>query len=249
MSEFDHDRSAALQRAREAGIAGIVAIGYDLPSSAQAVAMAEREPDVAACVAIHPHHAGHATPEAMQALADLASSPRVVGVGETGLDFYRTATPPDLQETAFRRHVALARALGVPLVVHDRDAHAETMRLLRDEANGVPAIILHCFSGDAAMAAEASSRGYYLGIGGPVTYRSATALRAALRSARLDRLLLETDAPYLPPEPHRGRRNEPAYLPLVAAALSTLTGLAPRDLAARTTENAQRAFGALRTSA
>jgi TatD DNase family protein len=245
MPEFDHDRDAALRRAREAGIVGIVAIGYDLASSAQAVALAERVPDVAACVAIHPHHADQATPAAMQALAELAASPRVVGIGETGLDFYRTAAPPDRQAMAFRRHVALAKALGLPLVVHDRDAHAETMRLLQDEADGLPAVVLHCFSGDAAMAGEASSRGYYLGIGGPVTYRSAAPLRAALRSARLDRLLLETDAPYLPPEPHRGRRNEPAHLPLIAAAVSGVTGLPPGELAARTTENAARAFGPL----
>ncbi len=131
------------------------------------------------------------------------------------------------------------------MVVHDRDAHAETMRLLLEEARELT-VILHCFSGDAAMAAEASSRGYYLGIGGPVTYRSGGPLRAALQAARLDRLLLETDAPYLPPEPHRGRRNESAYLPVIAQALARLLGIGEGELGLRTTENAERAFGPLR---
>jgi TatD DNase family protein len=244
MPEFDPDREAMLDRARRAGVGRILAIGYDLVSSAQAVALAEREPQVLACVAIHPHHAADATPEAMRRLAELAASRRVVGVGETGLDYYRNLAPPALQEIAFRRHLALARDLGLCVVVHDREAHGDTMRVLREEAPGLAAVILHCFSGDAAMAAEAGSRGYYLGIGGPVTYPSAGALRAAAGAARLDRLLLETDAPYLPPAPHRGRRNEPAYLPLIAAALAALRDAPAQEVAARCAENAARAFAA-----
>lgn len=246
MPEFDADRDAMLDRARAAGVAAVVAIGYDLASSRQAVELAERASDVFACVAIHPHHAGDATPAAMDELRRLAVAPRVLGIGETGLDFYRDLAPREAQERAFRLHLALARSLALPVVVHDRDAHAETMRVLGEESGGLPAVILHCFSGDAAMAAEAAARGYYLGVAGPITYRSAAALRAALRAVPLDRLLIETDAPYLPPEPHRGRRNEPAYLPRIAAALAELTGLPPGRLAARTSQNAERAFARMR---
>jgi TatD DNase family protein len=249
MAEFDADREAMLDRARAAGVASIVAIGYDVASSRQAVALAEQAGEVFACVAVHPHHAADATPAAMDELRALAASPRVIGIGETGLDFYRDRSPREAQEHAFRLHLDLARRLGLPVVVHDRDAHAETMRVLGEERAGLPAVILHCFSGDLAMAREAAARGYYLGVAGPVTYRSAGGLRAALGAAPLDRLLLETDAPYLPPEPHRGRRNESAYLPRIAAALAELTGLPPGRLAARTSENAARAFARMRRPA
>ncbi|MFB3817215.1 MAG: TatD family hydrolase [Candidatus Methylomirabilales bacterium] len=249
MPEFDADREAMLDRARAAGVAAVVAIGYDLASSRQAAALAEQAADVFACVAIHPHHAGDATPAAMDELRGLAASPRVLGIGETGLDFYRNRAPRDAQEQAFRLHLALARSLALPVVVHDRDAHADTMRVLGEEAGSLPAVILHCFSGDLAMAAEAAARGYYVGVAGPVTYRSAGPLRAALRAVPLERLLLETDAPYLPPEPHRGRRNESAYLPRIAAALAELTGLPPGRLAAQTSRNAERAFARMRRPA
>jgi TatD DNase family protein len=246
MPEFDADREAMLDRARAAGVAAVVAIGYDLASSRQAVALAERLPDVFACVAIHPHHAADATPAAMDELRGLAASARVLGIGETGLDFYRNLAPRAAQEHTFRLHLTLARSLALPVVVHDRDAHADTMRVLGEERDGLPAVILHCFSGDAAMAAEAAARGYYVGVAGPVTYRSARALRTALRAVPVEGVLLETDAPFLPPEPHRGRRNEPAHLPRIAAALAELTGLEAGALAAQTSENARRAFARLR---
>jgi TatD DNase family protein len=248
MAEFDGDRDAMLARARDAGVSAIVAIGYDVASSRQAVEMAERSADIFACVAIHPNHAGDATADAMQELRALAASPRVVGIGETGLDFYWNRAPQGVQEQVFRLHLALARSLGLPVVVHDRDAHVDTMRLLATEAADLDAVILHAFSGDEAMAVEATARGYYLGVAGPVTYRKADLLRAALRAAPLDRLLLETDAPYLAPHPHRGRRNEPAYLPHTAAALAALTGQQPDALAARTTGNARRVFARIRSA-
>jgi TatD DNase family protein len=242
MADFDGDRSAVLDRARRAGVSALVAVGYDLASSRQAVAMAEAHPDVHACVAIHPHHAAEATPAALEELRGLAGGPRVVAVGETGLDFYRDLAPRELQAAAFRAQLRLARELRLPVVIHDRDAHPEVMELLAEEGDGLPAVVLHCFSGDRAMAEAAWRRGYYTSLAGPLTYKNAHALREIARAAPGDRLLIETDAPYLPPEPFRGRRNEPAYLRRVAETLAGVRGTELAEAARLTTENARRAL-------
>jgi TatD DNase family protein len=229
-----------LARARGAGVRGFVCVGTSLASSRRAIAMAEAHPDVYGAVAIHPHDAADATPEAMVELAGLARHPRVVAIGETGMDFYRNFAPREQQEQAFRAHLTLAADLRLPVIVHNRDAHAEVLRVL---AGAAPAqVIMHCFSGSLEMARACLDRGYYLGLGGPVTYRNA---RRALEVARFvppDRLVLETDAPYLPPEPHRGRRNEPAYLPLIAWAVAHARGVAAGTVAEVTTGNAITAF-------
>ncbi|RPI01699.1 MAG: TatD family deoxyribonuclease, partial [Zetaproteobacteria bacterium] len=180
MPEFDADRPEVLARARASGVTGIVAIGYDLPSSRHAVALADQETDMYACVGIHPHHAADTTDQALAELERLGSHARVVGIGEIGLDYYRNRSPRDVQEMALRAQLRLADALGLPVSVHDRDAHADTMHILADDAGRLPAVVLHCFSGDAAMAAEAWARGYYTAVGGPVTYPNADALRGWL---------------------------------------------------------------------
>lgn len=243
MSEFDADRPEVLARARAAGLVALVAIGYDLPSSRRAVDLTEREPDLYACVAIHPHHAADATADALAELEGIASHPRVVGIGEIGLDYHRNRSPRDAQEAVFRAQLRLAEALRLPVSIHDRDAHADTMRILSEDARRLPAVVLHCFSGDAAMAAEAWRRGYYTAVAGPVTYPSADTLRDWLAGAPRDRILLETDAPYLPPAPHRGKRNEPAYLGLVAARVAALWDAEPDGVADLTARNACRALG------
>ena len=157
--------------------------------------------------------------------------------------FYRNRSPRDAQETAFRAQLHLAEALRLPVSIHDREAHVDTMRILSEDARHLPAVVLHCFSGDGAMAAEAWRHGYYTAVGGPVTYPNAGALRDWLETAPRDRVLLETDAPYLPPSPHRGKRNEPAYLGLVAERLAALWVAEPGRVAEITTRNARRAFG------
>ena len=173
MPEFDPDRPQTLSRARAAGVRSLLVIGYDLPSSREAVFLADREDGVFACVAIHPHHALDATRAALAELAELAAhSSKVVGIGETGLDFYRNRSPREAQEAAFRAHLELASALRLPVAVHDREAHAETMRILAEGAGEIPAVVLHCFSGDRAMASEAWARGYYTAAGGPITSRA-----------------------------------------------------------------------------
>lgn len=242
MPEFDADRPEVLAEARAHGLGAFVVIGYDRASSRQAIALAEREQDVYACVAIHPHHAADATDEALIELERLASHPKVVGIGEIGLDYYRNRAPQEVQETAFRMQVRLAEALQLPVTVHDREAHSDTMRILAEEVCGLPAVVLHCFSGDDAMATEAWRRGYYTAIGGPITYRNADGLRAVFRRAPRDRVLVETDAPYLPPMPHRGKRNDPVYLGLFVERLAALWEVTPGVVAEWTTRNACRAF-------
>jgi TatD DNase family protein len=241
MPEFAPDTPEVLTRAQQAGVTQFVVVGYDLESSRAAVRFAHAHPDVFACVAIHPHHADQADPDTLALLRTLAADPRVVAVGEIGLDYYRNLSPRAAQAAAFRDQLALASAVGLPVVIHDREAHEDTMRTLA-EGPSVPAVILHCFSGDQAMAQAAWARGYYTGIGGPLTYPNAEALRAVFRDAPRDRVLLETDAPYLPPAPHRGRRNEPAYLPLIAGRLAALWQVAPEAVAEQTSANTRRAF-------
>jgi TatD DNase family protein len=243
MSDFDADRSEVLARARGAGVEINIAVGYDLESSRQAISLAEKEQDVFTCIAIHPHHASDATADCLAKLESLASHPRVVGIGEIGLDYYRNRSPRDTQEMAFRTQLQLAASLRLPVAIHDREAHSETMRILNEEAGDLPAVILHCFSGDQDMATEAWRRGYYTAVGGPLTYPNAARLRDLFRNAPRDRVLLETDAPYLPPTPHRGRRNEPAFLCLVADQLANMWGASPTHVAEVTTRNVRRAFG------
>ena len=241
---FASDRDGILARARAAGVQGLLTVGTSLVSSRRAIALAEQHADVHAAVAIHPHVALEATPDALEELAALARHPRVAAIGETGLDFYRNFAPREAQEAAFRAHLALARTLDLPVIIHTRDAHAEVLRIL--EETPPPRAIMHCFSASLEVARICLDRGYYLGLGGPVTYRNA---RGALEIAKFvtpDRLLLETDAPYLPPEPHRGRRNEPSYLPLVAWAIAHARGVAAGTVAELTTANARAAFGLAR---
>ncbi|MDR7481553.1 MAG: TatD family hydrolase [Armatimonadota bacterium] len=238
---FTTDLDAVLARARGAGVCGFVSIGTSVASSRRVVALAARHDDVYAAVAIHPHEAADATPEALAALADLAQHPHVVAVGETGLDWYRDFAPREAQVRALRAHLDLARRAGLPVIIHCREAYSDVLGILAEHPVG--RVIMHCFSGPLDVARVCLDRGYYLGLGGPVTYRNA---RRALEVARYvppDRLLLETDAPYLPPEPHRGRRNEPAYLPLIAWAVAHARGVAPGTVAEITTANARAAFG------
>ncbi len=241
MSDYAEDTADVLARAWTAGVTELVLIGYDVESSGAAVQFADAHAGCYACVAIHPHHADQADAEALAVIERLADHPKVVGIGEIGLDFFRNRSPRPDQEAAFRAQLELASRVGLPVIIHDRDAHQDTMRTLAD-APALASIILHCFSGDQRMAEAAWARGYFTGIGGPLTYPNAQGLRDIFRAAPRDRVLLETDAPYLPPMPHRGERNEPSYLPLVAAQLADLWQLDVDGVAECTTANTRRAF-------
>ena len=239
--EFRSGLSQVIDRARQAGVEYIINIGYDLRSSHRAVELAEKYDCCYAAVGVHPHDAKTLDQEIFKELAALAKNPKVVAVGEMGLDFFRNLSPRDVQLDAFKKQLAWAETLNLPVVVHDRDAHDETMEALKEHPD--LKIVLHCFAGDAEMAKEAKRRGYLLSIGGPVTFKNSKHLPEVLKITGLEGLMLETDCPYLAPEPHRGARNEPAYLPLIAQKVSEiLAPLTLDDVCRVTTVNTKKFF-------
>ena len=240
-AEFDSDRSAVFERALLAGVARMVEVGYDCASSRAAVRLAETDPRIYAVVGIQPHYALEADAAWLDAIRQLAAHPKVLAIGEIGLDYYHDRAPHDLQEQLFRDQLALARELGRPVVIHSRDAQADTVRILGDAARGQPGI-MHSFSGDWAYAAACLDVGFYLSFSGPVTFAKATELHEVARRAPLDRMLTETDSPYLAPHPRRGRRNEPAHARIVAERLAELRELPVAALSAAVWQNACTIF-------
>lgn len=249
LPEVEADLAGMMARAADAGIEAVVVPGIDLASSRKAIELAERWPGVYAAVGVHPHHASSWSPAVRTEMRALARSPRVVAIGETGLDFYRNLAPRSVQVDSFRGQLDLATECALPIIVHSREASDEVYAELEAWAartgsrNGKPVGVLHAFSGDRQNAQRAVSLGFLLGVAGPVTYPKADDLRAVLASVPSDHLVVETDAPYLAPAPHRGRRNEPAYVELVARGLAAALGLDPSDLASRTSGNAAHLFG------
>ena len=241
--DFAEDLDAVLDRARAAGVRGMVTIGTDRETNGAVVDLAKRLPDVWATVGVHPHDAGEATEADFEALERMArEEPRVVGFGEMGLDFFRNLSPPDAQRRAFRRQIDIARRVRKPLVIHCRDAHDETLALLAEERAGETGGVMHCFSGDVAIARRCLDLGLYISLAGPVTYKNARALPDVARFVPEDRLVVETDCPYLPPTPHRGKRNEPAYVALTAEHVARLRGADSEALGDRLTANAASLF-------
>jgi len=239
--DFAGERDAVVGRARAAGIGAMLTIGTRLDQFPAVRAIAETYDDVWCSVGAHPHEAAeHAMTTAAELVA-LTAHPRVVGIGETGLDFHYDHSPRDVQERVFRAHIAASRASGLPLIVHAREADREIARILRDERP--PAGVLHCFSSGRALAEAALDLGFYISISGIITFRKADELRAIVRDVPLARLLVETDAPYLAPVPYRGKRNEPAFVAATAAAAADLKGVAPEEFAVATTQNFFRLFG------
>ncbi|MDQ7820549.1 MAG: TatD family hydrolase [Armatimonadota bacterium] len=238
---FDADRDAVLRRAREAGVRGCVTVGSDVASSRTAVALAERYPDVYAAVAIHPHQAGDAGPDALAHLRALLAHPRVVAVGETGLDYARNEVPRDVQREAFVAHLRLSRETRRPVIVHCRAAWDDVCTLLARERP--PGVVLHAFSGSPELAADAARRGYMVSLAGPVTFPTARVPVEVVRVVPLEMLLVETDSPVLAPQPWRGRRNEPAFLEAVVRRIAEIRGMDPAEVARITTDNARRVFG------
>lgn len=237
------DLPGVLARAREAGVGAVITVGVDPRDSRAAVALARANPGVRATVGVHPHDAAGLTGPDLDDLADLARASEVVAWGEVGLDFYRNRSPRAEQERWFREQVVRARELSLPLVVHDREAHAETLAILRDEARGDLRGVFHCFSGDEAFAREVLALGFHLSIPGTVTYPRSEELRRVVAAAPLERVLLETDCPYLSPQPLRGKRNEPAFIVHTAREVARLRGLELEDVARITTRASRELFG------
>jgi TatD DNase family protein len=244
--DFDADRVAVLVRAAAAGVTTIVCVGAtgSVGTNVPAVTLAGEHDGVrvVASVGIHPHDASSADDAAFDTLRELARRPGVVALGETGLDYHYDRAPRPAQLRAFARTAALARELHLPLVVHVRDAHADAVGVLRAEPLGPAGGVIHCFTGDASHVGPYLDLGLHLSISGIVTFRNAGGLRQAASAIPLDRLLIETDSPYLAPVPNRGKRNEPAHVRLVAEALAVLRGEPLDVLAAATTANARRLF-------
>ena len=239
--EMLRDADAALREAWAAGLAAVLTIGIDGPSSRSAVELARRHERVYATVGLHPHDAAGLDDRLLADLETLAAEPKVVAVGECGLDFYRDRAPRDAQRAAFVAQIGLARRAGLPLVVHTRDAGDETLALLEEHAAGLT-VVLHCFSLPDAVEVCAR-RGYYCSFAGNVTYKNAEALREAAAALPEDRLLVETDAPFLTPVPFRGKENRPAYVAYAAAAVAAARGWDAEHAAAVTAANTRRAFG------
>jgi len=238
--DFAAERDAVIGRARAAGVETMLTICTRLDQFAEVRAIAEAYDGIWCSVGAHPHEAADHAPLLTEQLLALTDHPRVVGIGETGLDFHYDLSPREVQERVFRVHIAASRASGLPLIIHAREADRDIARILEEErpAPGV----LHCFSSGRALAEAAIDLGFYVSISGIVTFRNAEELRAIVRDLPLDRLLVETDAPYLAPVPYRGKRNEPAFVAATAAAVAALKGVAPEHIAAVTHDNFFRLF-------
>ena len=238
------ERAEILARARRAGVGTLLTIGTKLSEFEMVRAIAETDPDIWCSVGIHPHEAESEAGLSLRGLVELTEHPKVVGIGETGLDFYYEHSPRAQQERAFRVHCAAARETGLPLIVHTRDADAETAAILAEERP--PAGVIHCFSTGRQLAQSAIELGFYISLSGIVTFKNSEELRSIARDLPLERLLIETDAPYLAPVPLRGKRNEPAFIVHTAARIAEIRGISLAELARVTTENFFRLFAKAR---
>jgi len=253
LEQFDVDRADVLQRARAGGVGAIVIPGIDLAQNRGALLLAEGDAGLFVAVGVHPNSADSFGDDTIAALRDLAAERKVVAIGEIGLDYYWDKVAPEQQRRAFVQQLNLAAELGLPVIIHSRDANDDVADVLRawvssEQFRASPlaarpyAGVLHAFSGDLALAEEAYTWGFVLSLGGPVTFRNAHALHALVPKLRLDRLMVETDAPYLTPHPWRGQRNEPAHIPVIVERLASLYGATPAEVATATTAVAQRFF-------
>jgi TatD DNase family protein len=242
--DFKDDLPGVMERAREAGIIAMVCVGSgaDLATAQRAAELADKEPDVFAAIGIHPHDAAKITPDFWPVLEELAKKPRVVAIGETGLDYFYDHSPRQVQRDVFVRFLSLATASKKPVVCHVRDAHEDAVTVLRQ--GPLPAVggVIHCFSGNVEHARRYLDLGLHLSFSGVITFKKADDIRAACAYAPADRILVETDAPYLAPVPHRGKRNEPAFVRQTLETVARVRGVSPGQVADATTTNAFRLF-------
>ncbi|GAB4168079.1 MAG: YchF/TatD family DNA exonuclease [Geothermobacteraceae bacterium] len=241
--QYREDLNEVLQRASDAAIQHIITIGCDLDSSRTSVELARSNSRLSAAVGIHPHDAVTVNDHAVDQLRQLAQEDAVVAIGEIGLDYYRDRSPRDVQREAFRAQLRLAKEMGLPVIIHDRDAHEDVVSILREEKIGEIGGVMHCFSGDADLARTCVELGLHISFAGPLTYPKNEALRQAARAVPTEFLLVETDCPYLSPQPWRGKRNEPARVRATAETLAEVRGLTVADIARITNLNAFRLFG------
>ncbi|TWH46844.1 TatD family hydrolase [Sporomusa sp. KB1] len=240
-NRFDEDRAAVIARAQEAGLVGILNAGACMESSARSIALSEEHAFIYAAVGIHPHDAKEARDSDYEQLADWTRKPKVVSIGEIGLDYYYDLSPRELQQQVFIRQLDVARQCNKPVIIHDRDAHGDLMAIIKKEAKGLTGV-LHCYSGSLEMAREVIKLGFYISFAGPVTFAKDGKLKEVAANVPLERLLVETDCPYLTPKPFRGRRNEPAYVKFTAEEVACVRNMEFAALAEAATINTKRLF-------
>ena len=238
---FDADRDEVVARALAAGVSLIVNIGADMASSARSVALAEKYPGIYAAVGMHPHDSQDMKENDYRQLEQWANHPKVVAIGEIGLDYHYDLSPRSVQKEVFLRQLDLARKTGKPFIIHEREAHADMMDIIRNAARGLNGVF-HCFSGSVETAREYLKMGFYISVAGPVTFPKSVKTKEVAKAVPLDRLLVETDSPYLTPKPFRGKRNEPAHVRLVAEEIANLRDISLAELAEATTANVRRLF-------
>lgn len=240
-ARFDEDRDSVIAHLQEEGISLVVNVGADMESSRRSVELANQYDFIYAAVGVHPDETGELTEADMQELAELSKNDKVVAIGEIGLDYHNNGAPKEVQQKWFRRQLSLAEKLHLPYIVHDRDAHGDTLSILKEIGyfNGV----LHCFSGSAEMAKEVVKLGLMVSFAGPVTFKNAPKTKEAAKNVPPERLMVETDSPYLSPEPHRGKRNDSSRVRFVAEEIARLHEISFEDVARITMENGKRFFG------
>jgi len=247
MKEFAGDRDEVVTRALAMGVTRIISVGTDIASSEQAIALAEKYPQIYAAVGIHPHDAGRVESSYLTRLAELAKHPKVVAIGEIGLDFYRNYSPKEAQFSVLRGQLELAAELSLPIIIHARQSAREMIEILSDWVNhhkdlsGKPRGVIHCFSEDTPTARKYLELGFYISFPGFVSYPQSRA-PAVAKTIPIDKILVETDCPFLTPQKYRGKRNEPSYVALTAETLAISLGMPLEKFAGQTTENAQRLF-------
>jgi len=241
--EFDSDRSAVMERAKKAGIEYLVNIGSSLEGSRKSVELAAANNNIFASVGVHPHHAEEVTDEVFAEISELAKQKKVVAIGEVGLDYYKSTAGPDKQKELFVKFIELSKKLKLPLIIHNRQAHHDTLDILKKTCNLPISGVMHCFSGDEKLLSEVLEMGLSVSFTCNLTFKNAKRLREVAKAVPLEKLLLETDAPFLAPQAYRGKRNEPAYITELCGCLSELLNLPKDEIESATTENAKRLFG------
>jgi len=243
MDEFNEDIEKVLERALNGGIANIITVGIDIPSSLKALEMANRYDFIYSSIGYHPHNADSVDTSSLEELSRLAKEPKVVAWGEIGLDFFRRYSTPEKQIAAFEQQLDLAFQYNLPVIIHDRNAHDEIYTILNKKRDKKSKGVIHCFSGNYDLAMALIDIGYYISIPGTVTYSKAVEVREVASGIPIDRLLVETDAPFLAPVPKRGKRNEPLYVNYTARKIAQLRGMDFEEFSHKTSENAKRLFG------
>lgn len=242
-ADYAEDVEEVIERAKEAGVSNIVVVGFDRPTIRKAMELVDKYDHLYGCIGWHPVDAIDCTDEGLQWIEELCKHPKIVALGETGLDYHWDKSPKEIQQEVFRKQIRLAKKLNMPIMIHNREATDDVLTILKEEQAEEVGGIMHCFSGSVETAKEALNLNFYISLGGPVTFKNAKKPKEVAKVVPLDKLLIETDCPYLAPHPFRGKRNEPAYVRLVAEQIAELKEISLEELAEATTRNAKKVFG------